>query len=89
MMVIGEIANILGMIGVILMLAAYVFLQTNRMTSASISYSLLNALGSFLVLVSLFFYWNLPAGVIETAWLIISLYGLAKAFRLSRKYKQR
>ncbi len=87
MMIMGEVANILGMVGVILMLAAYIFLQTNRLSSASMSYSLLNALGSFLVLVSLFFYWNLPAGVIETAWLIISLYGLAKAIRLSRKYK--
>jgi hypothetical protein len=76
---IGEIANFLGIIGVILMLAAYMLIQTNRMSSASMSYSLLNAIGSFLVLVSLFFYWNLPAGIIESAWLILSLYGLAKA----------
>lgn len=81
----GEIANVLGIIGVIVLLAAYLLIQTNRMSSASISYSLLNAIGSFLILVSLFFFWNLPAGIIEIAWLIISLYGLAKAIRISRK----
>ena len=72
-------ANILGIFGVFLVLLAYVLLQVGKMKAAWISYSLLNALGSGLILISLYFYWNLASGVIEIAWFIISLYGLIKS----------
>jgi membrane-bound ClpP family serine protease len=72
-------ANLLGIIGVFLVLLAYILLQTGKMKAAWISYSLLNAAGSGLILISLYFYWNLASGVIEVAWFIISLYGLIKS----------
>ena len=72
-------ANVLGVIGVFLVLLAYILLQTDKMKAGWISYSLLNALGSGLILISLYFYWNLASGVIEVAWFIISLYGLIKS----------
>lgn len=72
-------ANILGIIGVFLVLLAYVLLQIDKMKAAWISYSLLNALGSGLILISLYFYPNLASCVIEVAWFIISVYGLIKS----------
>ncbi len=75
----AEDANIIGVVGVFLVLLAYMLLQLEKMKAGWISYSLLNTLGSALILVSLYFYWNLASGVIEIAWLIISLYGLIKS----------
>lgn len=77
------IANILGIFGVFLVLLAYLLLQLNKMKADWISYSLLNTVGSALILVSLYYYWNLASGVIEIAWLAISLYGLIKALHKS------
>ncbi len=84
---IGGLVNFLGVVGVILVLTAYILIQTNRMSSATVSFSFLNTLGSFLILISLCFYWNLASGIIEGAWLIISLYGLVKAIKNRRKLR--
>ena len=72
-------ANVLGVLGVFLVLLAYLLLQIGKMKAGWISYSLLNTLGSALILISLYYYWNLASGVIEIAWLFISLYGLIKS----------
>jgi hypothetical protein len=70
-----------GLVGVVLILVAYLLLQTERMRSDAVTYSVLNGVGAALVLWSLFYAWNLSAVVIETAWLLISVYGLIKARR--------
>ena len=59
----------------------YLSLQTDRISSRSLIYSLLNALGAFLILISLYFQFNLSAFIIEFFWLMISLYGLYKYFK--------
>ena len=87
--ILHEIANPLGVIGVVLVLIAYLLLQLDRLSQNAVSYSLLNLIGSMLILYSLYFYWNLASGVIEAAWLLISLYGLIKSiyyYRLKRSH---
>lgn len=79
-----EIANPIGIVGVVLVLIAYTLLQIDRMSQDSIAYSLLNVIGSVLILYSLCYYWNLASGIIEIAWLIISIYGLCKSIRLRK-----
>jgi membrane-bound ClpP family serine protease len=81
-----ENANTIGVIGVFLVLLAYLLLQLNRISAESLNYSLLNTIGSAFILISLYFYWNLASGIIEIAWLIISLYGLMKT--IHRKFKR-
>jgi hypothetical protein len=76
-------ANILGLLGVICVLAGYLLLQLDRIRAESLFFSLLNLFGSSLILVSLYYYWNLASGVIESAWWVISFYGVVKA--LNRK----
>jgi hypothetical protein len=74
----------LGLVGVAMILLAYLLLQLRRIDPVSAAFSSLNAVGAALVLLSLYYDFNLPAAVVEGAWLIISLYGLARAWRGTR-----
>lgn len=74
----SEIADPVGLIGVILLLIAYFFLSTGRWLSDSLTYQINNLLGAFLILYSLYFHWNLSSVVIEIAWIVISLIGIAR-----------
>lgn len=80
--------NLIGIIGVITMLVAYLLLQVDKLRQDSMTYSVLNLVGAALILVSLYYAWNLAAGVIEIAWLVISLFGVIKAYYLKRRNKK-
>ena len=73
--------DFLGNIGVVLIIIAYLLLQLNRIGSNSLSYSLLNAIGAALIIVSLLFSFNLSAFIMEAVWVAISLFGLYRYFR--------
>ena len=79
--------NVIGMIGVIFVLLAYFLLQIHKLDQGTITYSFMNLLGAGLILFSLFFTWNLASGVIEIAWLLISLFGLNKAIYMRFRTK--
>ena len=70
--------DLVGNVGVLLMVIAYLLLQLEKLSSSAVSYLLLNATGAVLVLISLKFRFNLSAFLMEAFWLLISLYGLAK-----------
>ena len=70
--------DLIGNIGVLLMVVAYLLLQLERLSSSAVSYLILNAVGAVFVIVSLSFRFNLSAFLMEAFWLLISLYGLAK-----------
>lgn len=76
--------DIIGIIGVTFVLVAYGFLQAEKINSKGWRFSALNAMGAVLIMVSLYYSFNLASFIIECAWLTISLYGLFKAWRLSR-----
>lgn len=77
-------SDIIGLFGVALVLISYALLQLERMDPKSIIYSAMNLIGALLILVSLYYTFNLASFIIEIAWLAISFYGLCKAWRLSR-----
>ena len=77
--------DVLGLVGVALILLAYLLLQLRRIDPAGLAFSALNAVGAALVLLSLYYDFNLPAAVIEGAWLLISLYGLGQVWLRSRR----
>jgi hypothetical protein len=70
--------DLVGNIGVLLMVIAYLLLQLEKLSSSALSYLLLNAFGAILVIISLLFRFNLSAFFMEAFWLLISLYGLSK-----------
>ncbi len=74
------VADVVGTIGVALTLIAYFLLQIDRISSTGRNYSLLNTFGAALILYSLYFNWNTPAVIMETAWFLISLYGLIRHY---------
>ena len=73
--------DLLGNIGVFLIILTYLLLQLRRITSESLLYSVLNAVGAALIVVSLLFDFNLSAFVVEAFWVIISLVGIVNYYR--------
>ncbi len=72
--------DILGTLGVAIIIITYVLLQIERVRSDQLIYSVLNAVGAALILVSLYFDFNFPSLVVEFFWLLISLFGIGKFF---------
>ncbi len=75
----SDIFNIIGLIGVGLVLSAYFLLQFNKINAKGILFSLINLIGAVLILLSLLIHWNLASVVIEVFWIMISFYGLVRA----------
>ena len=73
--------DVAGLIGVAFVLVAYLLVQTRHLDARRPVYLLVNALGAVLVLVSLWFAFNLSAFVIQCAWIVISVYGLVRWWR--------
>ena len=76
------IYDLVGLVGVVMILLAYFLLQVGKLKLENISYSLLNFLGSVFIFVSLLFDWNLSAFFIEISWILISVYGIVKSIRV-------
>jgi multidrug transporter EmrE-like cation transporter len=74
--------DLIGNIGVVVLMITYLGLQLNKLSSDGLAYSLLNAIGASLVIVSLLFNFNLSALLMEVFWVLISLIGIYRYFRL-------
>ncbi len=81
----AEFSNWVGYVGVALTLYAYYLSLSNKVDHKKYTYSLLNGLGSLCIIFSLFFHLNLPAAIIEGAWIMISFYGIGRVYYY-RKY---
>ena len=57
--------DLAGFIGVVMIVIAYLLLQLDKLPSSSLSYSLLNAAGALLIIISLIFKFNLSAFIVE------------------------
>lgn len=73
--------DILGTAGVAVIVVAYFLLQSGRLRSDQLAYSVMNGGGAVLILVSLYYDFNFPSFVVEFFWLLISLYGIARSVR--------
>lgn len=71
-----HVYDIVGTIGVALIIVTYAGVQLRKMEVASLAYSALNLLGALMILVSLAYNFNLASVVIEIFWIIISLWGI-------------
>ncbi|WP_164503504.1 CBU_0592 family membrane protein [Pleionea sediminis] len=75
----------IGALGSLLIIGAFFFLQIEKIKSDSMSYSILNGLGAVLVLISVFYSFNLAALILQLFWLAISAIGI---IRVVKKKKQ-
>ena len=74
--------DFVGNIGVVILMVTYLMLQLNKLSSDGLAYSLLNAVGASLVVISLLSNFNLSALLVEVFWVLISLIGIYRYFRL-------
>jgi hypothetical protein len=77
--------DILGTLGVAVIILTYVLLQIERIRSEQVIYSVLNAAGALLIPISLYYSFNLPSFIVEFFWLLISLFGIGKYLRRKRE----
>ena len=77
--------DIVGSVGVLLIVGAYFLLMIRRIASTDLGYSVLNATGAGLIIFSLSYDFNFAAFLMELFWLIISIVGMAMAIRSRRQ----
>lgn len=70
--------DLVGSVGVATIILTYILLQTERIKSENLAYSLLNAIGAGMIVFSLIYSFNFAAFVVESLWVLISLYGIGK-----------
>jgi len=80
-----SLTDLIGIFGVTIIVITYILLQVEKMDAQDLSFSLLNAVGAFLIIVSLLFEWNLASFLMEFIWMMISLYGVLKYYRIKKK----
>ena len=80
--------DLIGFIGVLLIIVVYLLLQLGKLSSSSPKYSLLNAAGALLIIISLFFAFNLSAFIVEAFWFLISLVGLWRSLSAGKHSKR-
>ena len=77
--------DLVGFAGTAFIVAAYFANQQRWLASDDWRFPFLNLVGALLILVSLYFEWNLPSVVIELFWVAISTWGLFKSLTARRR----
>ncbi len=77
-------ADLIGFVGVALVVGTYFLSQIGRMDASRLLYPLLNGIGAALIIFSLLFAFSAAAFVVEAFWLIISIVGVARALMVRR-----
>ncbi len=80
--------DILGVIGVLLVLIDYFLLQAEKIHSNQLVYPLLNLVGGVLITVSLFKDWNLAAFFMEASWVAVSAWGVWHVIQKKKREKK-
>jgi len=75
------LVDLIGNIGVVVLMITYLMLQLNKLRSDGLAYSVLNAVGASLIVVSLVVNFNLSALLMEVFWVLISFVGIYRYFR--------
>ena len=74
-------SDVVGLIGVALLIVTYAMLQFDRIDPKGFWYSFNNMIVAVLVTVSLLYSFNLASMVIEVFWFGLSVYGIWNYFR--------
>ena len=77
-----DAANIIGFIGMALIVAAYAYVTASKAPNPYLLHGL-NLVGAGLLILSLTVNRNLPSMVLESVWAVVAVFGLGKAL-LSR-----
>jgi hypothetical protein len=78
--------DVIGNLGVVMIVGSYFLVQIGKMSASGLPYTSLNGLGAALIMVSLYYNFNLSAFIIEFFWILISVIGMVRIF-LERRRK--
>ena len=70
-----------GLVGTLMVLAAYFLLQAGRLHGNGMLYQLLNLFGAAGVLASLYGKFNVSVLLLMTVWIVITVYGLMRTVK--------
>ena len=70
--------DLVGVVGVLCILTAYAGATSGKLDARRAPALLLNLTGALLILVSLYFDFNLSAVLMEGAWALVAVYGLVQ-----------
>jgi len=73
--------DILGWLGVVLLLAAYALVSAKKLAGDAVLFQGMNMLGGALVLVNSFYYHAYPSVGVNIAWIAIALWTLGRRAR--------
>ena len=76
-----SLIDLVGNIGVGMIVVTYLLLQLDKISSSDVAYSALNAVGASLIVASLIVDFNLSALLMEVFWVLISLMGIVRHWR--------
>ena len=71
----------IGLVGTLMVLAAYFLLQAGRLHGNGMLYQLLNLFGAIGVLASLYGKFNVSVMLLMTVWIVITVYGLIRTLK--------
>ncbi len=72
------LVDLLGWIGAIALLIAFMLVSTKKVEGDSTGYQLLNIVGSILLIVNTFHYGAYPSGALNIFWMAIAIYAIRK-----------
>ena len=82
-----EFVDILGWIGAIEVIVAYVLVSSSKMTGESVIYQLLNLTGAILLIIQTLYKQAYPSAFVNIIWTIIAAYSIIKIAAKSQKAK--
>ncbi|WP_371185273.1 CBU_0592 family membrane protein [Thalassotalea maritima] len=81
-------ADIVGMIGTVLTVAAFFLNQVDRIDPKGLPYNIMNLVGAILLLISLSIHFNLASFVIEVFWIFATIVGLYRYHQRNKRIKE-
>ncbi len=75
------VINLLGWLGSVAVILAYVFVSTNRMAGDSLAYQLLNLIGGIFLIVNTVYLSAYPSAFVNLIWVGVALFALARIVR--------
>lgn len=81
------VIDALGILGVGMVVAAFYLISQHKITAQDLRYHLLNFVGAWLILFSLWFNWNTASVIIEIVWISVSGLGIWRCLRARQAIK--
>lgn len=80
-----DFTDVIGVVGTLLVSAAYLGTQMRWMNSDDLSFPLLNLAGALMIGYSLWFKFNLASALMEGVWVLVSVIGIFQYFHFRRR----